>query len=43
MRCTRGSRGGDRDQPTPRMLHGGYGFYFTALGDIQFEIACLNP
>ena len=30
-------------EPTPRMLHGGYGFYFTALGDIQFEVACLNP
>jgi catechol 2,3-dioxygenase-like lactoylglutathione lyase family enzyme len=29
--------------PTPRMVHGGYGFYFMALGAIQFEIACLNP
>lgn len=26
----------------PRNVHGSYGFYFNALGDILFEVACLS-
>lgn len=27
-------------EPAPRAMHGSYGFYFTALGNLLFEIAC---
>ncbi|HEY8597324.1 MAG TPA: VOC family protein [Thermomicrobiales bacterium] len=31
---------GIASEPAPRAMHGSYGFYFTALGGLLFEIAC---